>query len=77
MLLVMFQAWQGINPQVFPASTWKLGHVFLFSTFQTLDYTILEMFKQMFANLHTFTELEREVVQGAPPTIHLRTDDVT
>ena len=42
-LLVIFQVLQGIrgiNPQVFPALTWERGHFFLFSTFQTLDYSI-------------------------------------
>ena len=42
-LLVMLQIWQGIpgiNPQVFPASTWERGHFFVFCTFQTLDYRI-------------------------------------
>ena len=35
----MFQDWQGIpgiNPQVFPASTWERGQFFVFLTFQSL-----------------------------------------
>ena len=39
----MFQAGQGItgiNSQVFPASTWKRGHLLCPSTFQTLNYSI-------------------------------------
>ena len=48
MLLVMFQVWKriaGVNPQVFPASTWEQGHCFLFFNFQILDYRIFKYIK--------------------------------
>ena len=28
------------DPQVFPASTWEQGHIFVFSTFWILDFRI-------------------------------------